>query len=66
MAESGERWQRTEDGYVRGAAAIHDNGAGVGPAAGGGRWAVEIAGKWIANVDTLASAKQRADEEEAS
>lgn len=53
-------WQRVEDGYARGDARIFDNGSGVGPAKGSGRWAVEVAGRWVANVDTLAEAKTRA------
>jgi hypothetical protein len=50
-------WARIEDGYLKGDARITDNGAGIGPARGSGRWAVEIAGRWIANVDTLDEAK---------
>lgn len=56
-------WQRIDDGrswgYRRadGAVCIYDNGAGLGRAAGNGRWAVELHGKWLANVDTLADAK---------
>lgn len=57
------KWTRTLDGYVTDGAAIYDNGPGHGPAKGSGRWAVEIDGTWIANVDTLADAKQRAAKE---
>jgi hypothetical protein len=53
-------WTRIEDGYESGQARIYDNGSGVGPSKGSGRWAVEIANKWVANVDTLAEAKQLA------
>ena len=57
------KWTRIEDGYESDNARIWDNGAGLGPAAGGGRWAVEIEGRWIANVDTLAQAKERVETE---
>ena len=57
------KWTRIEDGYESDNARIWDNGAGLGPAAGGGRWAVEIEGRWIANVDTLAQAKERVEAE---
>lgn len=63
MGAVGQKWQRTEDGYVRGDAEVTDNGAGVGPAKGSGRWAVTIAGRWIENVDTLAEAKRLAEGE---
>ena len=53
-------WKRIEDGYQSGRATILDNGAGVGPSKGSGRWAVCIDGKWVANVDTLREAKNRA------
>lgn len=51
------KWSRIEDGYASGNARVYDNGAGVGPSAGSGRWAVVIGGKWVANVDTLGAAK---------
>jgi GNAT superfamily N-acetyltransferase len=62
--EKPEKWSRIEDeeGYERGSARIFDNGGGLGPARGGGRWAVEIDGKWISNEDTLVQAKAKADE----
>jgi hypothetical protein len=50
-------WTRTPDGYRAGDAEITDNGAGLGPAAGSGRWALTIAGRWVENLDTLAEAK---------
>lgn len=53
-------WTRTEDGYRSGTIQITDNGKGLGPAKGSGRWAVTIEGKWVANVDTLAEAKDYA------
>lgn len=55
--KSSTGWQRTADGYQRGDVEIFDNGAGMGPASGSKRWAVVVAGSWIANVDTLAQAK---------
>jgi hypothetical protein len=61
-----QNWQRTSDGYRRGPVEIHDNGAGLGPATGSGRWAVELDGEWIANVDTLDAAKDLATELEHS
>jgi hypothetical protein len=54
------RWHRIEEGYESGNARIFDNGAGLGPTKGGGRWAVEVDGKWLANVDTLDEAKRLA------
>jgi hypothetical protein len=54
---SGPGWERIEDGYRCGLVVIHDNGAGVGPSSGSGRWAVEYDGKWQANIDTLKEAK---------
>jgi hypothetical protein len=59
MAPKG--WTRTPYGYVKGNARIDDNGGGLGPAKGSGRWAVTWAGWWVANVDTLAEAKALAD-----
>lgn len=58
------KWQRVEDGYrsADGRIEIWDNGAGVGPARGGGRWALMIDGKWIANIDMLTDAKRQAQE----
>ncbi len=56
-------WKRIDDGrdwgYERndGAVKIFDNGAGLGSAKGNGRWALELHGKWLANIDTLAEAK---------
>ncbi len=50
------------DGYAKGDLLVVDNGAGVGSARGSGRWAVEVAGRWIANVDTLVEAKRLAEE----
>lgn len=61
------KWSRRgdKDGYDHssGRASIYDNGAGVGPASGGKRWAVEIDGKWKENVDTLDEAKARVEQE---
>lgn len=63
MAEQA-KWQRTEEGaYVKGGAAIYDNGGGLGSAKGGGRWALELDGVWLANIDYLADAKARAERE---
>jgi hypothetical protein len=60
------KWQRISDsagdGYANGEARIWDNGAGMGSSRDSGRWAVEIAGTWVANVDTLAEAKTLASE----
>lgn len=56
------KWTRIEDGYKLGSVEIFDNGGGLGPSAGSGRWALVLNGKWIANVDTLAEAKQRGEE----
>lgn len=65
-------WKRTEDGDYElvapgsssPAAFVFDNGAGVGPSKGSGRWAVADAlGKWIENVDTLRDAKAMAERE---
>ena len=62
----GRKWTRFDEpdaiGYESGNARIYDNGPGVGPTKGGGRWALEIDGKWVANIDTLAQAKERANE----
>ena len=59
-------WSRFDTGadlgYERGEARIFDNGDGFGRARGSGRWALELGGLWIANLDTLAEAKGRADE----
>ena len=55
------RWARIADGYARGEWVIWDNGAGLGPAEGSGRWAVCRDGRWIANMDYLADAKRFAD-----
>lgn len=57
-------WRRIEDGYERGNAQVTDNGGGFGPSKGSGRWAVTVNGKWIANEDTLAEAKARAEREQ--
>lgn len=54
-------WQRIAGGYQRGDAQVLDNGGGFGSARGAGRWAVEIAGEWIVNIDYLADAKARAE-----
>lgn len=58
-------WKRIEDdggkGYELGAAQVWDNGAGFGRVQG--RWAVEVDGKWLANVDSLADAKALAEAE---
>jgi hypothetical protein len=58
------KWHRFDDqrgvGYRTDGAEIYDNGGGLGPSRGSGRWAVEVGGKWIANVDTLAEAKATA------
>ncbi len=51
------KWERIEDGYQNGTVTISDNGGGLGPSKGSGRWAVSVDGKWIANVDTLAEAE---------
>lgn len=61
--QGGMNWTRHDDGYESGRAKIYDNGGGLGPSKGSGRWAVEVDGKWVANVDTLAAAKQRAADE---
>lgn len=62
MSAPAATWTRTEDGYAKGRVAIHDNGPGMGPARGSRRWAVEVDGKWLANVDTLAEAKSLGDD----
>ena len=58
------KWHRLDspayDGYELGSWQITDNGAGVGPSKGSGRWALVYCGKWIANYDTLAEAKAAA------
>jgi hypothetical protein len=58
------KWTRIEDdggrGYQSGNTQVWDNGAGVGAAAGSGRWALLIDGRWVANLDTLAAAKAQA------
>jgi hypothetical protein len=58
------QWRRVSDGrgdgYARGNARVWDNGNGFGSSRGSGRWAVEVAGQWVANVDLLADAKTRA------
>lgn len=58
-------WKRYKDqqgdGYARENALIWDNGAGMAGAAGNGRWAVIIDGRWVAHIDTLAEAKAEAD-----
>lgn len=54
------KWTRIEDGYESGEARILDNGGGLGPNRGSGRWAIEIAGRWVANVDSLDEAKAEA------
>jgi hypothetical protein len=55
---------KTSSGDVSadGRAEISDNGGGLGPQQGCGRWAVMIDGRWIANVDYLPAAKQMAAE----
>lgn len=62
-------WTRIDTGsalgYERGRYQIFDNGAGLGPSQGSGRWALVIDGRWVANLDTLALAKAAADEDEA-
>jgi hypothetical protein len=55
------KWNRIEDGYETDGAAIYDNGNGFGSAKNSGRWAVEIEGRWIANVDYLSDAKTLAE-----
>ena len=50
-------WERIADGYRLGNIDITDNGKGLGSSKDSGRWAVTIAGKWVANIDTLAEAK---------
>jgi hypothetical protein len=50
---------RSADGRL----GVWDNGGGMGSSRGSGRWAVELDGQWIANVDTLPIAKQRAVDE---
>jgi hypothetical protein len=54
-------WTRIPGGYRNGGAEIFDNGAGLGPAAGSGRWAIMVDGRWICNEDTLAIAKARVE-----
>lgn len=56
------RWSRLPDGYTSGPWAIYDNGPGLGPTRGSGRWAVEHNGRWVANIDTLADAKRYAED----
>jgi hypothetical protein len=60
MEDRVAKWERTGDGWRFSAAEITDNGAGLGSARGSGRWAVVIAGTWIANIDYLADAKKLA------
>lgn len=64
------KWQRISDnagdGYAFGEMRIWDNGSGMGGQRGSGRWAVEVAGEWIANIDYLAEAKVRAEQESAT
>lgn len=57
-------WQRTDGGYqsADGRLVIYDNGSGFGPSRGSGRWAVEVDGRWLANVDTLTEAKRLAQD----
>lgn len=62
MTQRPYTWRRADDrlgeGYVASyALAVWDNGNGYGSSRGSGRWAVEVDGKWIANVDTLDEAK---------
>lgn len=59
------KFQRIADGYQAQAAdgriiQILDNGNGLGPSKGSGRWALMVGGTWIANLDTLAEAKASA------
>lgn len=54
------KWTRIEDGYQSGSLQIFDNGSGVGPTAGSGRWALVAEGRWVGNYDTLAAAKAEA------
>ena len=60
------KWERLDDGHhwgyrsSDGSFEITDNGAGFGPSAGSGRWALMDAGRWISNFDTLALAKNEA------
>lgn len=60
------KWERFERdgllGYsaVDGRVEVTDNGGGMGPAAGSGRWAVTVDGRWVANIDLLTDAKARA------
>lgn len=58
------RWRRVDrDGFVGwelDGVQLLDNGGGMGGSRGSGRWAVMVAGVWVANVDTLREAKARA------
>lgn len=55
-------WQRFDEtfktGYRLGDVEVTDNGAGMGPARGAGRWALSVGGRWVANIDFLADAKR--------
>lgn len=57
-----EGWEKIEEGYKRGPVELLDNGGGYGPQRGNGRWALMFRGRWIANIDYLAEAKQRGEE----
>lgn len=63
------KWQRIDTGstlgYRSGDYWLNDNGAGVGSAKGSGRWAVMLGNTWLANIDTLAEAKQYATDHQA-
>jgi hypothetical protein len=50
---------KTSEGYASadGRSLITDNGGGMGPQRGSGRWAVTVDGRWVANVDYLPEAK---------
>lgn len=52
-------WTRTDAGYRCGCVEITDNGGGFGAAKDGGRWALLLSGRWVANIDLLADAKAR-------
>lgn len=65
------RWTRIDDGrdlgYQTGGLssphlALYDNGGGLGPARGSGRWSVYVGGYPLARVDTLAEAKRVAEQ----
>jgi hypothetical protein len=69
MSATEKTWTRISDsagdGYQRGNVKIWDNGKGFGSVRGSGRWAVEINGYWVANIDTLSEAKSYVGTKEA-